>query len=154
MNTVLGPRWGWGPCLIYSANFQQGGRLYLLDLPSERLHEVAVRVPGDGARTAPRVIDAAPALRPTDYDQHPATGGFTSQLLLERLRRQPVAGFLNRQQAVEPLLGQVPALAVLTTSFTNSDGDQFPYFFRQYGLGKVIGSRTEGYAAFRRGGPC
>lgn len=80
------------------------------------------------------------------FDVRWNTGGFTSQLLLERLRRQPVAGFLNRQQAVESLPGQVPpaALATLINAFTNSDADQFPYFFRQYGLGQVVGARTEG----------
>ena len=33
--------------------FQQGGKLYRLDLPSERLHELEVEVPDDGASIAP-----------------------------------------------------------------------------------------------------
>ncbi len=36
--------------------FQQGGRLWAIDLPSERLRPVAVDVPDDGALTAPRTV--------------------------------------------------------------------------------------------------
>jgi len=57
--------------------FQQGGWLYVLDLPAEALHRLAVRVPDDGGRTAPRVIDASRYIRDpdnaqvTDYDLAP-----------------------------------------------------------------------------------
>ena len=39
--------------------FQQGGRLWALDVPSERLHPVAVDVPDDGAAIRPRVQDVS-----------------------------------------------------------------------------------------------
>ncbi len=46
--------------------FQQGGMLWVLDLPSEQLHQLGVTVPDDGTRTGPRYIDASKALRDSD----------------------------------------------------------------------------------------
>jgi len=74
------------------------------------------------------------------------TGGFTSQLILERLRRVRAGIFVNRQGACTNLpdgLLQGPK-AVVVNHYSASDGDQFPYFFRAYGLGPVIGTRTWG----------
>ncbi len=57
--------------------FQQGGDLYLLDLPSETLHKVDVRIPDDGTHTQPRYVDAGEHIRDsdaagqTDYDLAP-----------------------------------------------------------------------------------
>jgi tricorn protease len=45
--------------------FQQGGKLYVLDLPSENLHALDVTVPDDGTRTQPRTVSAKP-VRATD----------------------------------------------------------------------------------------
>jgi tricorn protease len=80
------------------------------------------------------------------FDVRWNSGGFTSQLILERLRR-PLAGvFVNRQSACESMPDgmQSGAKAVLVNHYSASDGDQFPYFFREFGLGKVIGTRTWG----------
>jgi tricorn protease len=53
--------------------FQQGGSLWVMDLPSEEVHKLDVRVPDDGVHTQPRTVDAGkfisdkdPAER-TDY---------------------------------------------------------------------------------------
>ena len=46
--------------------FQQGGRLWAVDLPSERLHEIIVDVPDDGARTAPRSVPVGGEARAKD----------------------------------------------------------------------------------------
>ncbi|MGB8842024.1 MAG: S41 family peptidase [Aliidongia sp.] len=46
--------------------FQQGGNLYVLDLPSEQLHKLDVRVPDDGIHTRPRSIDAKDFIRNPD----------------------------------------------------------------------------------------
>jgi tricorn protease len=46
--------------------FQQGGKLYRLDLPSERLDEVPFLVPDDGLRTRPRVADVKSEIRAID----------------------------------------------------------------------------------------
>lgn len=74
------------------------------------------------------------------------SGGFTSQAVLGLLRRVHAGLFVNREGAVEPLpLFVAPrAMAVVTNEASASDGDQFPYFFRAYGLGPVVGQRTWG----------
>jgi len=73
-------------------------------------------------------------------------GGFTSQAILSILRRVHAGLFVNRQEGIEPLpLFVAPrAMAVLTNEHSASDGDQFPHYFRQYGLGPIIGQRTWG----------
>src|SRR5258708_7436153 len=43
--------------------FQQGGNLYVLDLPGEELHKLDVMVPDDGTRSAPRFVDASKQIR-------------------------------------------------------------------------------------------
>jgi tricorn protease len=80
------------------------------------------------------------------FDVRWNSGGFTSQLILERLRR-PLAGiFVNRQGACASMPDglQIGAKAVLMNHYSASDGDQFPYFFREFGLGPVIGTRSWG----------
>ena len=49
--------------------FQQGGELYVLDLPSETLHKLSVRVLDDGTRTGPRTVKVRDAIRETDNAQ-------------------------------------------------------------------------------------
>ena len=49
--------------------FQQGGKLYRLDLPSEHLEEVPILIPDDGLRTRPRVADVKGEIRATDPAQ-------------------------------------------------------------------------------------
>ena len=49
--------------------FQQGGKLYELDLPGERLHEVGVHVPDDNPRARVRVVQAKDDIRDTDPAQ-------------------------------------------------------------------------------------
>jgi tricorn protease len=73
-------------------------------------------------------------------------GGYTSQMILERLRRTLAGVYLNREDACSGLPDGVMAgpKAVVINHETASDGDQFAYFFRQYGLGPVIGTRSWG----------
>jgi len=73
-------------------------------------------------------------------------GGFTTQLLLERLRRTLAGVFVNREGGKTTLPDGLLAGPKITliNHYSASDGDQFPYFFREYGLGKVIGQRTWG----------
>lgn len=73
-------------------------------------------------------------------------GGSTSQWVLDLLSRRRAGGFVNREGARTDLpAGRVPTkLVVITDAFSASDGDQFPYYFRKYGLGKVVGERTWG----------
>jgi tricorn protease len=72
-------------------------------------------------------------------------GGHTSQWVLEHFRRMTQGGFLSRNGATENLQPLIDGPKVLlTNAFTASDGDQFAYFFKKNGLGKVIGARTWG----------
>jgi tricorn protease len=74
------------------------------------------------------------------------TGGFTSQAVLNVLRRRLAGGFVNRERAVQPLpeFTAPTAMVVLMNQSSGSDGDQFPYFFRYFGLGPLIGTATWG----------
>lgn len=73
-------------------------------------------------------------------------GGFVSQMILERLRRVLVgmsssrnAGNYTYPEGV--LHGHMVCIA---NQYSASDGDYFPYYFRQYGLGPIVGKRTWG----------
>jgi tricorn protease len=73
-------------------------------------------------------------------------GGFVDQLVLERLRRVLVGLDANRERAPQPIPNQSingPKICLIN-HYSASDGDIFPYFFRQYGLGKLVGTRTWG----------
>ena len=73
-------------------------------------------------------------------------GGFTSQAVLDVLRRSLAGGFVNREGAVSPLPVAVPprAMVTLLNWGSGSDGDQFPYYFRRYRLGPLVGTRSWG----------
>jgi tricorn protease len=73
-------------------------------------------------------------------------GGSVSQMIVERLRREIVMFEMSRDAAARPdpdglLLG--PKVCLIN-EFSASDGDIFPYRFKKYGLGKLIGKRTWG----------
>ena len=73
-------------------------------------------------------------------------GGFIDQLLLERLRRILVGMSSGREEAATPIPQQLSYSykATLINHYSASDGDIFPYFFKKYGLGPLIGTRTWG----------
>jgi tricorn protease len=73
-------------------------------------------------------------------------GGFVDQLILERLRRVLVGMEVNRERVGEPIPQQVlnGFKACLINHYSASDGDIFPFYFRKYGLGPLIGTRTWG----------
>ncbi len=73
-------------------------------------------------------------------------GGFTSQFVLSVLRRKLAGQFIDREGGITTLPGAVAQgpMVTLTNHFSASDGDQFPFYFREYGLGQVIGTRTWG----------
>jgi tricorn protease len=73
-------------------------------------------------------------------------GGFIDQMLLERLRRVLVGLSVNRERAIstEPQQLLVGPKVCLMNHYSGSDGDIFPYYFRKYGLGPLIGTRTWG----------
>ncbi|MCQ8241615.1 S41 family peptidase [Rhizosaccharibacter radicis] len=79
-------------------------------------------------------------------DERGNGGGFVDQIVLERLRRTLAGGMVNRQKYadVHPSAAQFGPKAMLIDEYAGSDGDMFPFFFRQEGLGKLVGKRTWG----------
>ncbi len=73
-------------------------------------------------------------------------GGFVSSLILERLRRVVMAMGMGRNTAPGPMPGSGlnAYMITLLNEFSCSDGDYFPYFFREYGLGPLMGKRSWG----------
>jgi len=73
-------------------------------------------------------------------------GGFIDQIVLERLRRVLIGMSTNRVKSQEPYPAQVlhGYKATLINHYSASDGDMFPFYFRKYGLGPLIGTRTWG----------
>jgi tricorn protease len=73
-------------------------------------------------------------------------GGYVSQMILERLRRKPIARDVPREgtPGTYPVRAASGPMAMLVNERSGSDGDIFPTGFRLYGLGPVIGVRTWG----------
>ena len=81
-------------------------------------------------------------------------GGFIDQIVLERLRRILVGMDTNRQRVALPTpqaLIDGPKVCLIN-HYSASDGDIFPFYFRKYGLGPLIGTRTWGGVRGIRGG--
>ncbi|SYZ72633.1 conserved exported hypothetical protein [Candidatus Zixiibacteriota bacterium] len=70
-------------------------------------------------------------------------GGFVSHLILQRLREQVMAMGVGREGEPEPE-GLNAYMLTLMNQYSCSDGDIFPYFFREYKLGPLMGKRTWG----------
>ena len=73
-------------------------------------------------------------------------GGNIDQILLERLRRVLVGMSTNRERAAMTTPQQLidgPKICLLN-QYSASDGDFFPYYFRKYGLGPLLGTRSWG----------
>jgi tricorn protease len=79
-------------------------------------------------------------------------GGNVSPMLIERLRREAVMVTIarNGQPNFEPGVLSGPTVCLLN-EFSASDGDLFPYRFRQHHLGKLIGKRSWGGVVGIRG---
>jgi tricorn protease len=73
-------------------------------------------------------------------------GGFIDQIVLERLQRVLVGLGIDRERAPTTIPQQliVGPKACLLNHFSASDGDIFPFYFRKYGLGPLIGTRSWG----------
>ncbi len=80
-------------------------------------------------------------------------GGFVSGMILERLRRIVAAMAAPRNAAPEtyPSAAYHGYLVCLVNHYSASDGDIFPYFFKYYKLGPVIGTRSWGGVVGIRG---
>lgn len=73
-------------------------------------------------------------------------GGNVSPIILERLQREVYRMSMYRNGANEPVPNEAfygPKVCLID-KYSSSDGDLFPYGFRQLGLGKLIGTRSWG----------
>jgi len=74
-------------------------------------------------------------------------GGNVSPMIIERLRRYiAIAQHIRNQEDIsaKPDATFMGPMVCLINEMSVSDGDLFPYQFRYYGLGKLIGKRTWG----------
>jgi tricorn protease len=80
-------------------------------------------------------------------------GGNVSPQIIERLRREPAMIDIARNTVpnVDPGGTLVGPMACLLNEFSASDGDIFPYRFRQYKLGQLVGKRSWGGVVGIRG---
>src|SRR5260221_2251148 len=80
-------------------------------------------------------------------------GGNVSPMLIERLRREiAMVGIArNSVPTVEPAAVLNGPMVCLLNEFSASDGDIFPYRFRHYKLGPLIGKRSWGGVVGIRG---
>jgi tricorn protease len=81
-------------------------------------------------------------------------GGFVSGLILDRLRKTLVAMGGSRTFPEDRAPGNAiyAHMITLLNQQSCSDGDYFPYFFREYGLGPLMGVRSWGGVIGIRGG--
>jgi tricorn protease len=80
-------------------------------------------------------------------------GGFISQIILERLRRVLIGMVAPRGARPDtvPEAALNGPLVALLNQYSASDGDLFPYYFKKYGLGPLIGKRSWGGVVGIRG---
>ncbi|MCE7042141.1 S41 family peptidase [Dyadobacter sp. CY312] len=80
-------------------------------------------------------------------------GGNVSPMIIERLRRQPGLGAMmrNSKSATVKPDAQIGPKVCLIDQYSASDGDLFPYQFRHYNIGPLIGQRTWGGVVGIRG---
>ncbi|MGB0513272.1 MAG: S41 family peptidase [Wenzhouxiangellaceae bacterium] len=74
-------------------------------------------------------------------------GGNVSSMILQRLMKRPLAfGYQahSQWQDTYPSQAFIGPMVSLISETSASDGDIFPYFFREAGLGPLIGKRTWG----------
>jgi tricorn protease len=73
-------------------------------------------------------------------------GGNVSPQIIERLRRELALINLRRNgvPAANPTQQLVGPKVTLLNEYSASDGDLFPYRFREHGLGKLVGKRSWG----------
>ena len=80
------------------------------------------------------------------FDLRENGGGFTSELVIEKLRREVIGWDLGRRTRPNSYPGDAPRgpIVALTDEHAGSDGDIGTHAFKRYGLGPVIGTRTWG----------
>ena len=78
-------------------------------------------------------------------DDRGNAGGNVSEMIIERLSRHVTRSTMLRNVTVPSPVPEAMMLGpkvMLIDNYSASDGDLFPYSFKQHHLGKVIGMRT------------
>jgi len=80
-------------------------------------------------------------------------GGNVSPMIIERLNRELLRANMSRntRKTTTPRQMQLGPKICLINEYSASDGDLFPYQFRKYNLGKLVGKRTWGGVTGIRG---
>ena len=81
-------------------------------------------------------------------------GGNVSPMIIERLQREIQRFNISRNSLIPtqtPAQMMLGPKVLLINKYSASDGDLFPYGFKKYGLGKVIGTRSWGGVVGIRG---
>jgi tricorn protease len=81
-------------------------------------------------------------------------GGFVSEMIHERLNRKlsSLSAARNKADFTYPDATHYGPKVCLLNQWSASDGDYFPYHFRRFGTGKIIGRRSWGGVVGIRGG--
>jgi tricorn protease len=74
------------------------------------------------------------------------SGGMSPDKFLERLDRRVLNFWSSREGKLKqtPQVAMHGPMACITNEYAGSGGDSFPYYFRELGLGPLIGTRTWG----------
>jgi tricorn protease len=73
-------------------------------------------------------------------------GGLTPVKMIQKLAQRPTYYWYSRNLALakEPIFAMEGPMVMLINHYSASGGDDFPYWFKKYKLGKLIGTRTWG----------
>jgi len=73
-------------------------------------------------------------------------GGWSPAMFMDYLQRRPLGEFVSRvgQPSIDPFVKFHGKLVCIINEYAGSGGDMFPYYFRELGLGPLIGNRTWG----------
>jgi tricorn protease len=83
------------------------------------------------------------------------TGGRIPDLFVDRLHRRLLSLWATRDMRISrtPAVAMHGPMVCITNEYAGSGGDAFPYYFRELGLGPLIGTRTWGGLVGISGGP-
>jgi tricorn protease len=116
-----------------------GGRIGYVHLPN-----TAFEGHRELFRLYPSQIDKEAILIDVRYNG----GGFIPDHMVGLVARQPLVYWkrrgLDAATQTTPIISHAGPKAVLINGYSSSGGDAFPYYFRQLGLGPLIGTRTWG----------
>jgi len=116
-----------------------GGRIGYLHLPNTAF---------DGMRELYRLYPSQTDKDAILIDVRYNGGGFIPDHMVSLVGRKPIVYWKRRGLAAEadptPRISHAGPKAVLINAYSSSGGDAFPYYFREAGLGPLIGTRTWG----------